>query len=630
MRSQTHPTFRSLVHRVAHSAAAMAAVLAMAACGGGGTTSDNGATTASTVSNSGVAQSGLRALPSDYLTRRAVAYSPFRSNNRDTETITDAMVKQDLDLMAAAGIGLIRLFDSSEKVAARTLRLIRANNIDIKVQLGVYPNSYEYTSASAATLSAIQSSNDAEVARGVALANSYPDIVVAVSVGNETQVTWSFVTVSSRKLSAYIKTVRDQVVQPVTTDDNYAVMAGQLPHHAAENQISEVLAQLDFVSIHTYPMLDVPYSNPSDSDPWPDWNWQQSEVADANLRAAAMMDAAVGKAKQDFSLARSYLDAKGKSMLPIIIGETGWMAVDPSGTGRYKFLAHPANQKMYYERLLAWVDATKNSGGPKSIIYFEAFDEPWKGSDDKWGLFNVNRQARYSIQAKNANNTVLNATATWTYEPSTKAGGTAYVDSDALYFTPPTLKTALTSSRYTLFADTVTAGETLGSTVTPDLRWDAFDGTTAAYPTVGTASAPSDPSSSLEITPTPAIYGWGLLYQSPSNSNENLSAFDTATGTLNFSVKTSYVGALEVGFSTDTADRSGAEVFLRLTNGSYSYCNTGAWCNVSIPLSAFKAANPKIDLRYVLSRFIVADRYAYTGNTSQTTKINIDNIYWSR
>ena len=28
---------------------------------------------------------------------------------------------------------------------------------------------------------------------------------------------------------------------------------------------------------------------------------------------------------------------------------------------------------------------------------FEAFDEPWKQSDDKWGLFNVQRQARFVI-----------------------------------------------------------------------------------------------------------------------------------------------------------------------------------------------------------------------------------------
>jgi exo-beta-1,3-glucanase (GH17 family) len=624
MCSHTFAHAHSFAHRLLRTALATTAALVLAACGGGGTTSDNGAVTTSTVSNSGAAQSGLRALPDAYLTRRAVSYSPFRTGNRDTETVTDAMVKQDLDLLVAGGIGLIRLFDSSEAVSARTLRLISDNHLDLKVHLGVYINSFEYWNLAAATSTNIQNINDAEVARGVALANSYPDIVVAVSVGNETQVDWSTVNVSSKRLASYIKTVRGQIVQPVTTDDNYAVYAGKLPQHAADNQISEVLAQIDFASIHSYAIEDAQYSNFADADSWPDWDWRQKGVSDVSMRAAAMMDAALGKTQKDYALARSYLDAKGKAQLPIIIGETGWKASDPSGTGRYKFLGHPANQKMYYDRLMTWVDSTKNSGGPKSIIYFEAFDEPWKGSDDKWGLFNVSRQARYVIQAKNP------ASATWVYEPSTKPGGASYTDSDALYFVAPTLKTALASNRYTLFADTVTAGETIALAATPDLRWDAFDGTTAGYPTVVSDAAPGDANHSIEITPVPAVYGWGLLYHSTTDSNENLSAFDSSSGMLNFSIKTSYIGALEIGLSTDTEDRSGAEVYLRLTNGSYGYCNTGAWCNVSIPLSAFKAANSKIDLRYVLSRFIVADRFAYTGNTSQTTKLTIDNIYWSK
>ena len=624
MRSNTLPSFQALSQRLLQATLAASATLLLLACGGGGTTTDNGATTANTTSNSGVSQSGLRALPDAYLVRRAASYSPFRSANRDTETITDAMVKQDLDLMVAAGIGLIRLFDSSEKVAARTLRLIKDNNLDLKVHLGVYINSYEYWNLSAAASANIQSINDAEVARGVALANSYPGIVVAVSVGNETQVDWSFVNVSSTRLASYIKTVRNQIVQPVTTDDNYAVYAGKLPHHPSENQMSDVLAQIDFASVHSYAIEDVQYSNFTDSDVWPDWDWQQMAVTPATSRAAAMMDAAVEKTKKDYGLARAYLDAKGKAQLPMIIGETGWKAADPSGTGRYKFLGHPANQKMYYDRLMTWLDASKSGSGPKSIIYFEAFDEPWKQSDDNWGLFNVNRQARYVIQAKNP------ASANWVYEPSGKAGGVAFTDADALYYQPPTLKTAIASSRYTVFADSVTAGETLALAATPDLRWDAFGGTTAAYPTVSTASAPNDLGHSIEITPVPAVYGWGLLYHSVSDSNENMSGYDTASGRLNFSIQTSHIGALEIGISSDTTDRSGAESFLRLTNGSYGYCNTGAWCNVSIPLSAFKTANANLDLRYVLSRFIVADRYAYTGNTAQTTKLNIDNIYWSK
>jgi exo-beta-1,3-glucanase (GH17 family) len=629
MRSQTLNSFRSTANRLTQALTAIAAALVLAACGGGGTTTDNGVTTSATISNNGTAQTGLRALPAAYLTRRAVSYSPFRSGNRDTETVTDTMVKQDLDLLVAGGIGLIRLFDSSERVAARTLRLINDNHLDLKVHLGVYVNSFEYWNLDAATSANIQAFNDAEVARGVALANSYPDIVIAVSVGNETLVDWSTVNVSSKKLASYIQTVRGQIVQPVTTDDNYAVYAGKLPQHAAGNQISEVLAQIDFASIHSYPSEDAQYSNFADADTWPDWDWQQAGVSDVNLRAAAMMNAAIGKTKKDFAAVRTYLDAKGKAQLPIIIGETGWKAVDP-GTGRYKFMGHPANQKMYYDRLMTWVDSTKNSGGPKSIIYFEAFDEPWKGSDDKWGLFNVNRQARYVIQGKNT------ASATWVYEPTNKTAGAPYVESDALYYMPPTLKTAITENRYTIYADTATPGEVLAKTLTPDMKWDAFDGGTATRnETDAITFAPGDGPNSLSIIPNPAFntvqYGWGLLAHSATDVNDNLSAY-AANGRLNFRINTTYAGKMKIGISTDTDSRSGAEAYVILSNGdSYGYCNTGVWCTVSIPLSALTAANPNLDLRYVLNRFIISDKYADTGNApGATTKINIDNIYWSK
>ena len=185
-----------------------AAALALMACGGGGTTTDGGVTA-----------SGLRALPANFSTLRAVAYSPYRTatsvDDRANENITDAMVKQDLDLLVASGFGLIRIFDSSDKVAIRTLRVIAANNINLKVMLGIYVNSFEYnTSLSASAKATIVAENDEEIARGVALANAYPATVVAVSVGNETQVDWSFVQISSSQLAKYLKTVRSQIAQP--------------------------------------------------------------------------------------------------------------------------------------------------------------------------------------------------------------------------------------------------------------------------------------------------------------------------------------------------------------------------------------------------------------------------------
>jgi hypothetical protein len=73
------------------------------------------------------------------------------------------------------------------------------------------------------------------------------------------------------------------------------------------------------------------------------------------------------------------------------------------------------------------------------------------------------------------------------------------------------------------------------------------------------------------------------------------------------------------------------EAYLQLQPGNYGYCNTGAWCQVSIPIKDFVAKNPQLDLSLLLSRFIISDVYSRTGNApGSTAKLSIDAIYWSK
>ena len=68
-------------------------------------------------------------------------------------------------------------------------------------------------------------------------------------------------------------------------------------------------------------------------------------------------------------------------------------------------------------------------------------------------------------------------------------------------------------------------------------------------------------------------------------------------------------------------------------SGDYGYCNTGAWCQVSIPLKDFLAVNPKLDLRLVVIRFVISDVYSRTGksaNANIRTPIDFDAVYWSK
>ncbi len=567
------------LHRTLAVALTVTLAATITACGGGGYT------------DSPLSVTERRVLPTEFTTRAAVNYSPYRPSRSEadigSEVITPANVLQDLQLIRATGIGTIRLF-SSRAFAETVLKVIRDNQLDLKVMLGAYPN--PVTSAAA------EADNQLELDKCIALARTYPDIVAAVSVGNETMVQWSTHKIDPVVMAGYIATVRKAINQPVTTDDNWLFWA------SVPKVITDVV---DFAAVHTYPLLDTFY------DPLL-WDWRL-KATPADQRAQAMVAASITEAKRQFGQARAGLDKLGLSGMPMIIGETGWSAVDTAGGPNLAYRAHPVNQKLYFDALQAWAAEGRRGNGPQAVFFFQAFDEPWKQGDDGWGLFNTNRQARYTVQGLGT------CGVTWTCEPG------SYTAADALKWVAPTVATAVTASRYTLFSEAVVADEQIAG----GLRWDPFVAT--GYATVG-GGAPGDGGSSFEVTPNPANFGWGLFQYSASGVTENLSAF--AGGRLNFQVRSdSYPGKIEIGISTDTEDRDVQEAFLQIGPGDYGYCNTNAWCSVSIPLSAFVAANPKLDLRLVNFRFIIADRFSFTGkplNTTGLPKIRVDGIHWSK
>jgi len=580
------------VAKLARTALALTATALLVACGGGGTVTVD-------APQSAVATTNLRALPTEYLARKAVSYSPFRTGNRDTEIPTEAHVEQDLNLLVAGNFRLIRLFDSSDKVAKLTLEVIKNKGLDIKVHLGAYVNSYKYV-YNPPVVESIKAANQAELDRLIKLATDYKDIVLAVSVGNETMVSWSPVPIDPEDMAAYISYVRPKVTQPVTTDDNFVFYA-EIP-----KRISDLI---DFASIHTYTEIDTKFP---DSPYF--WDWRQEGVAvvggDKTARATAMMNAAMVATRAQYQMVRDSLDRKGLRNVPIVIGETGWNAEDVNGL---RFRTSPVNQKMYFSRLETWRAEGRVGSGPANVFYFEAFDEPWKGGDDKWGLFNVNRQARCVVQALAA-----------TYTPE---AGVSCADSNVNAFETPLANTEYALTTYPVL---------VSSSALPvaGLKIDAFDGDSATRTIVTPSPVSADGGQSLLITPTPKDYGWGLLfYSTVPYDSENLSQFSTATGRINVLVKTAYPGKFEIGISTDTTSGDVQEAYLQIASGSYGYVNDDSWHLVSIPVLDFLNVNPKLDFSRVLSRFVIADRYEKTGKplkSNITAPINIDGISWTQ
>ena len=596
---------KNRLHHIAYAAGALILAMIVVACGGGG-----GSSTPFT----GVT---IRPLDPEFSSRKAVSYGAYRTarnpSELDAEVIPPANIKQDLDLMLAAGFRMIRLFSSDDKVAKQTLQVIADNNLNMKVQLGAFI--FGDTYASATDKAVAYAANDRLIAQAVALANNpaFKNIILAVSIGNETQVDFSGVRTNPETLARYIRTVRSQITQPVTTDDNWLAWA---------NMPAVITNEVDFASIHTYAQLDTFFS-PNLID------WRQKNVPEAS-RATFMMNAVFAETKSQYAQARAAFDSKGLSYIPITVGETGWNVVDP----RLTFRAHPVNQKMYFDLITTWAAEGRTGAGPKAVFYFVAFDEQWKQGDDGWGLFNKDRQARYAIQAINANNSPAGS-ATWVWAPGTCS------DPNALYFVPPVVNPAVTANKYVLYTDAAPGASEVRPT---GLQWDAFDGNTAISNLTSPNFGPGDAANGLEITPRPASFGWGLLRQPAAGpvdacsrlpvalngATDNLSNY-AATGALNFWISTAYPGKIEVGIITDTEDRIGQEAFLQIGPGNYGYCNTGAWCQVSIPLKDFTAKNPKLDLSLVLGRFVISDVYARTGNApGSTAKLYIDGINWSK
>jgi exo-beta-1,3-glucanase (GH17 family) len=345
-------------------------------------------------------EDGKRCIPEHVLARRGACYSGYRVN-QSPKTAAYPMREQfeeDLRLLVQGGWTFIRLFDSGPH-AATVLQVIAEEGLDIKVQLGVWIDGPKATKDTA---------NREQIELGVGLAAMYPSTIVAVSVGNEVLDDWSSVRTPPEDLAAYIAEVRERVVQPVATDDMYPpfLMEGQ---YAA---VEQVIENVDYLSLHGYAFLDAT---------WASWDFAQSSYPAGPERAAAMMDAGLAYTKTIVKNVRSALAEKGLDR-PILIGEAGWKSVSTKTTDPTEAsLAHPVNQKMFYDRMSDWVyGAGKDADSPGAMLYFAAFDEPWKGIDDGWGLFDTNRQAKYVV---------------WETVPERKpADAPALSEADAVYY----------------------------------------------------------------------------------------------------------------------------------------------------------------------------------------------------
>ena len=280
-----------------------------------------------------------------------ISYGPYREGQRPGgPDPSEAELREDLAILDARW-QMIRVY-SSRGPTEDILRLIAEEELELKVMLGAWIAPLSEEGAAEA--------NAEEVAEAVRLANAFPEEVVAVSVGNETQVSWSAHRSDPGALVAHIRAVRAGVSQPVSTADDYNFWNKPESHAVAR--------EVDFLLLHAYAM------------------WNQQQLEDAVPWTAATVAAVQAEHPE----------------LTVVLGETGWATeLDPEGdeVQWIKAPAGEAEQARFHGELTAWA---REEALP--LFYFEAFDEPWKGSADPrevekhWGLYDVNRQPKQALQ----------------------------------------------------------------------------------------------------------------------------------------------------------------------------------------------------------------------------------------
>lgn len=292
---------------------------------------------------------------------RAICYSGFREGQRPGDQYPSyEQVKEDLELLQPHW-DYLRLYDV-DHFSETVLKVIREQNMDFKVLLGAFieaeMNNFNCPWGgvySEKQLKENKTRNSQKMDTLIELANAYEDLICMLSVGNEACVDWNDHFVHENRVQTYAKKVKAGARQPVTFCENY------VPWHIKLQDLAE---ELDVISIHTYPV------------------WEYKHI-----------DEALEYTKENYySVAHKYPHK------PVIITEAGW-ATNSNGQGIDPDNVNETYQKIYYEKLMSWAAS-------EGILtfFFEAFDEPWKGSPEPmepekhWGLFKADRSPKLAMQ----------------------------------------------------------------------------------------------------------------------------------------------------------------------------------------------------------------------------------------
>ncbi len=282
-----------------------------------------------------------------------ISYGAYRDGESPGDLTVKENILEDLQIIARRW-NLIRLY-GSDRQAQNILEVIKDNRLPIRVMQGVWLDAHKS-----------EAENTAQVELAIELANRFPEIVVAVNVGNEIFVDWSYHRLEDMdKVIAWIREVRGAIRQPVTVSDDY--------NFWNKPQAKKIAAEIDFICLHAYAF----------------WNDKTLDIA------------------MDWTES-IYRDIQSRHpQHEIAYCETGWPTSRIYNDGSYEGgrigKAGESQQATFFEQYDPWVDRNRVIS-----FYFSSFDEKWKGGFDganpmdkaekHWGLYFSDRKPKAALR----------------------------------------------------------------------------------------------------------------------------------------------------------------------------------------------------------------------------------------
>jgi exo-beta-1,3-glucanase (GH17 family) len=333
----------------------------------------------------------------------AISYGGYRAKSRDSQP-TIPQLKEDMKLLSAMGIKLIRTYNVQLPHATNVLKAITElkkedADFEMYVMLGAWIDCLNAWTDQAPNHDIESPNNADEIQRAVVLANAYPDIVKILAVGNEAMVKWATsYYVQPKVILKWVNQLQNlkklnQLPKDlwITSSDDFSSWGGGDASYHTDDLV-QLIKAVDYISIHSYPYHNTHYNPEFWGVPEADYTLNDKQKIDAAMKRA------LNFCKSQYDSVTNYVKSLGVKK-PIHIGETGWASTSDGFYGSKGSKATDEyKQGEYYKMMRQWTNDNNIS-----CFYFEAFNEQWKdaknpnGSENHFGLFKINGQAKYAI-----------------------------------------------------------------------------------------------------------------------------------------------------------------------------------------------------------------------------------------